>query len=93
MITGVAKGEAVSLSKADGVRVITRALLPVCFQVPCKRLILECPRYKVQIEKSLPSGKTCRASHALISLLMGWFNLSLHGWQTAAADEGSRDQI
>lgn len=53
MITGVAKGEASSLSKADGVRVIIRALLPVCFQVPCKRLIPGCLRYKVQIEKKL----------------------------------------
>lgn len=47
---GVAKGEASGLSKADGVRVIIRALLPMCFQVLCNRLIPECLRYKVQIE-------------------------------------------
>lgn len=93
MITGVAKGEASSLSKAGGVRVIIRALLHVCFQVPCKRLIPECLSYKVQIEKQpLPSSKACCASHTLISLLMCLFNLRLHGWQKNAADE-SHDQI
>lgn len=55
MIRGVAKGEASSLSKADGVRVIIRALLPACFQVPRKRLIPKCPRYKVQIEEKTSS--------------------------------------
>lgn len=46
-MTVAAKGE--SGSVADGVGVIIRALLPVCCQV----LILECLRYKVQIEKNL----------------------------------------